>query len=303
MPPEQYDVIVVGGSYAGLSAALALARARKRVLVIDAGQRRNRFAHAAHNLIGQDGRPPGAIIRDARAEVAAYPTASFIEGLAVTAARQGEAFTVTLEDGSAHAAARLVLAIGVQDDLPDLRGLRDGWGNWVFHCPYCHGYEVAGLRLGVLAFSDGAAHLANLIPDWGPTTFFPNGSVSLTASEHDALAERGVVVEPAEVAALINGDAGMKGVRLSDGRVIELDAIFIAIQTRLASPLAEQLGCAIDDTPLGPVIRVDVTGQTTIPGVFAAGDAAQMNKSLAGAIASGMLAGAKAHQSLLPSAH
>lgn len=125
---DRYDVIVVGGSYAGLSAALALARARKRVLVIDAGQRRNRFMHTAHNLLGQDGRAPEVIVRNARAEVAAYPTATFIDDVAVSAAPFAAGFTVTLEDGSPHHAARLVLATGVEDELPDLPGLREGWG-------------------------------------------------------------------------------------------------------------------------------------------------------------------------------
>lgn len=301
MPSDRYDAIVVGGSYAGLSAALALGRARKRVLVIDAGQRRNRFARTAHNFLGQDGRATDAIVRNARAEVAAYPTATFIDGVAVAAEHSGAGFTVTLEDGSTQAAARLILAIGVADELPDLPGLRDGWGTGVFHCPYCHGYEVAGRRLGVLAFGPVAIHLANLIPEWGPTTFFTNGMVGLTASERDALEGRGVVVENMAVSAVINGDEGIEGVRLGDGRLIGLDALFVAAPTRLASPLAEQLGCAVDDTPPGPIIRVDAVGQTTVPGVYAAGDAAQFNKSLAGAVASGSLAGAMTHQSLMSS--
>lgn len=303
MQSDSYEVIVVGGSYAGLSAALALGRARKRVLIIDSGQRRNRFAHAAHNLIGQDGRAPEAIVRDARADVSAYPTASFIDGVVVAAAPNGTGFTATMEDDSKHHALRLVLATGVEDELPDLPGLRDNWGQFVFHCPYCHGYEVAGQRLGVLAFGATSGHLATLIPDWGPTTVLTNGTISLTASERAALEGRGVVVEDTAVSAVIHGGEGPNGVRLEDGRIIALDAIFTGVPTRLASPLAEQLGCAIDDTGIGPIVRVDIVGQTTVPGVYAAGDAAQFNKSLAGAIASGGLAGAMAHQSLLPSAH
>lgn len=302
MQSDSYDVIVVGGSYAGLSAALALVRARKRVLIIDAGQRRNRFVRTAHNLLGQDGRTPEEIFRNARADVAAYPTATFIDGCAVAATASDRGFTVTLADGSAHLAARLILAIGVEDELPDLPGLREGWGNGVFHCPYCHGYEVAGQRLGVLAFDATATRLANMIPEWGPTTFLTNGRVSLTASERDALEGRGVVIEDTAVSAVINGDEGAGGVRLSDGRMIGLDALFILTPTRLASPLAGQLGCAIDDTAVGPTIRVDTLGQTTVPGVFAAGDAAQFDKSLAGAVASGRLAGTMAHHSLLPAA-
>lgn len=303
MRSDPHDVIVVGGSYAGLSAALALARARKRVLVIDAGRRRNRFVRTAHNLLGQDGRAPEAIVRDARAEVAAYPTATFIDGVAVAAAPNDTGFTVTLEDGSAHHAARLILATGVEDELPDLPGLREGWGRWVFHCPYCHGYEVAGRRLGVLAFGAEATHLARLIPEWGPTTFLTNGAVGPTASERDALEGRGVVVEETAVAAVIDGGRGLEGVRLEDGRVIGLDALFTTVPTRLAGSLAEQLGCAIDDTAPGPTVRVDAVGQTSVPGVYAAGDASQFDKSLAGAVASGRLAGTMAHHSLLPPEH
>lgn len=300
MALHPFDVIVVGGSYAGLSAALTLARARKRVLVIDAGQRRNRFAHAAHGLLGQDGRAPGAIIRDGRAEVAAYPTATFIDGTVLAAAQTEDGFAVTLADGSTHRGARLILATGVEDLLPALPGLREAWGNGVFHCPYCHGYEVAGARLGVLAFVPAATHLAKLVPDWGPTTFFTNGTADLTASERQALEGRGVGVEDAAVTAILGGAAKLEGVRLADGREVALDAIFIAAPTRLTGSLAHQLGCVIDDTPLGPLVHVDALGQTTVPGVYAAGDAAQFDKSLAGAIASGKLAGARAHQSLLP---
>lgn len=299
----QHDAIIVGGSYAGLSAALALARARKRLLIIDAGQRRNRFAHTAHGLLGQDGRTPEAIARDARADVAAYPTATFLDGTAVAAAPIAGGFAVTLADGTAHTAARLILATGVTDELPELPGLREGWGKGVIHCPYCHGYEVAGRRLGVLALMPGALHLANLIPDWGATTYFTNGIDALTADTRAALSARGVGVVEGAVAAIVNEGEQLAGVRLHDGRTIALDALFVNAPTRQASPLAAQLGCAIDETGIGPVIRVDVLGRTTVPGVYAAGDAAQLMKNLPAAIASGFAAGAMAHQSLLPAGH
>ena len=299
----QYDVIIVGGSYAGLTAGLALGRARKRVLFVDAGQRRNRFAHSAHGFLGQDGRAPGAIAAVGRAEVAAYPTVTFLDGAAATAARDERGFAVTLEDGATHAASRLVLATGVVDELPDLPGLRESWGKGVLHCPYCHGYEVAGRRLGVLAFGPLATHQANLIPEWGPTTFLTNEMVTLTADERAALTARGVAIEEGALAAVLNGGDGLAGVAMRDGRTVALDALFTAVPWRLASPLAEQLGCALDDTALGPILRVDATGQTTVPGVYGAGDAALPMKSLPGAVASGYLVGAMAHQSLLPPAH
>ena len=219
------------------------------------------------------------------------------------AARTDGGFAVTLEDGATHTAARLILAIGVVDELPDLPGLREGWGKGILHCPYCHGYEVAGKRLGVLAFMPLATHQANLIPEWGATTFLTNGAVALQPAERAALAARGVVIEETPVAEVLNTAEGLAGVRLRDGRTVALDALFIGVPTRLASPLAEQLGCALDDTILGPIIRVDGAGQTTVPGVYAAGDAAHMMKSIAGSVAGGYLAGVMAHQSLLPPAH
>jgi len=296
----QYDVIIVGGSYAGLSAALALGRARKQTLIVDAGQRRNRFAHEAPGFLGQDGRAPGAIVAVGRAEVAAYPTVSFLDGTAITAAPHENGFAITTADGATHTAARLVLATGVVDELPDFPGLREGWGNGVYHCPYCHGYEVAGRRLGVLAFTPMATHQANLIPEWGPTTFLTNDVVTLTAPERAALAARGVTIEDGAVAAIVHEDGALAGVRLTDGRTIALDALFIGVPWHLTSPLAEQLGCALDDTMLGPIIRVEAMGQTTVPGVYAAGDAAVMMKSLSGAVASGYAVGAMVHQSLIP---
>jgi thioredoxin reductase len=299
----RYDVIIIGGSYAGLSAALALVRARKHVLIIDAGQRRNRFTHAAHGFLGHDGRAPGAIAAIARAEVAAYPTATFRDGTAVAAARDADGFAVTLADGATHTAARLILATGVVDDLPDLPGLREGWGRGIYTCPYCDGYEVAGRQLGVLAFLPLASHLANMIPEWGPTTFFTNGVITLSAHERAALAARGVAIEDGAVAAILSAAEGLAGIRMAEGRTVALDALFTGVPTRLASPIAAQLGCALAETASGAVIRVDDLGQTTVPGVYAAGDVAQFRPSIAGAVASGYAAGAMAHHSLFPSLH
>jgi thioredoxin reductase len=269
--------------------------------VIDAGQRRNRFAHAAHGFLGQDGRAPGDIARDARAEVAAYPTIAFLDGTAVAATADSDGFAVTLENGITHTSARLILATGVEDVLPDLPGLREHWGQGVYHCPYCHGYEVADRRLGVLALGPLATHQANLIPDWGPTTFLTNGVVTLAADQRAALEARGATIEETPVAAILPAEDGIAGVRLADGRTLALDALFTGVPFRQASPLAAHLGCAIDDTPLGPIIRVDAQGQTTVPGVYATGDASSRGgHSVAGAVGNGYLVGAMAHFSLIP---
>jgi thioredoxin reductase len=292
------DAIVVGGSYAGLSAAMQLARARRSVLVIDAGQPRNRFAEAGHGFFGQDGRAPAAILATGREQVLAYPTVQFIEGEAIQASGSDDGFTVTLADGSMHAAARLVLATGVVDELPDVPGLRERWGVSVLHCPYCHGYEVAGAQLGMLA-SFPSIHTAMLLPDWGPTTLFVNDAFDPDQEQLTALASRGITVETAPVVGILGEAPGISGVELADGRIIPIDALFTNPRTRLASPLAEQLGCALTEGPLGPSIVVDDFKATSVPGVYAAGDASSPWSNATGASAAGVMAGAAAHQSLV----
>src|SRR5688572_20992032 len=153
-----YDVAVIGGSFAGLSAAMQLARARRRVLLVDAGSPRNRFAHASHGFLGQDGRAPAEIMATAREQVLAYPTAELRLDEATHAASRDGAFELTLATGTVERARRLVIATGVIDDLQDLPGLKERWGRTVLHCPYCHGYEVADRRLGVLAIGEMSVH-------------------------------------------------------------------------------------------------------------------------------------------------
>jgi thioredoxin reductase len=309
VPSDSYDVVVVGGSWAGLSAAMQLARARRRVLVVDAGRPRNRFARTSHGFLGQDGRTPAAVLETAREQLLAYPTAEFRRDEATAAAppaapRDGT-FEVALASGATARARRLVLATGIVDELPDLPGLRERWGTSVLHCPYCHGYEVAGGRLGVLAVGEPSVHQALLLPDWSAdVTLFTNGSFEPTPAQCDALAARGVRVESRLVTEVVGDGPALGGVRLErrdghdGGEVVGLDALFTASRTRMASPLAEQLGCAFDDGPFGPVIRTDARKETSVPGVYAAGDAARVPHNATWASADGVTAGVYAHQSL-----
>ncbi|HEV2846386.1 MAG TPA: NAD(P)/FAD-dependent oxidoreductase [Thermoanaerobaculia bacterium] len=293
-----YDAIVVGCSFAGLSAAMQLARARRRVMVIDAGLPRNRFAAASHGFFGHDGKPPYEILREAARQVSAYPTAAFIQGEAAAASPVDGGFAVALGDGREERTARLILATGVRDELPAIPGLRERWGRTVLHCPYCHGYEAAGRALGVLAASPHSAHQAGLLPDWGPTTFFTQGLFEPDEEQAAHLAARGVQVERTPVIELLGDAPGLEAVRLADGRILPLQAVFTAPQVHMASPLAEALGCAFEQGPMGPYIRVDDWKQTTVPGLYAAGDAADPKHNATLASASGVLAGIGAHQSL-----
>lgn len=297
----RYDALVVGGSFAGLSAAMQLARARKKVCVVDAGAPRNRFAAASHGFFGQDGTPPLKMIADARAKVLAYPNVTFIEGSVAGAHADGSGgFNASLEGGRQLSAGKIVLAFGVQDGFPDIAGVRERWGTSVLHCPYCHGYEFSGKQLGILLESPHPPEHAMLIAEWGPATLFLNGTNAVDDEETRArLQARGVAIEPGRIAALEGPGQELSAVRLEGGRLVPLDALFLAPRTRPGSPLAEQLGCAFDDGPFGPVIRTDAMKMTTVPGVFAAGDAAMLMHNATLASADGVMAGVSLHRSLV----
>lgn len=296
-----HDVIVIGGSFAGQSAALQLARARQDVLLIDAGMPRNRFADAAHGFLGQDGRAPHAIMREASRQLLAYPTAEIVSAEAVHAERDPDGFVVQLATGAMRRAKRLVLATGVRDTLPDIEGMIERWGSTVLHCPYCHGYEVRDRALGVIANHPMSAHQAALIPDWGPTTYFTQGVYVPDSEQAALLAERGVSIERTPVVALLGAAPLLDAVKLADGRTVPLGAVFTAPKTQPASPIAIELGCEMEEGPSGPFVKVDAWGLTSVPGVYAAGDATSPMHNATIAAAAGVLAGVGAHQSLIRS--
>lgn len=286
-----YDVIIVGGSYAGLSAGLQLARARRQVLVIDSGQRRNRFAATSHGFLGQDGQAPEMIAAEGRSQLMEYPTVTWVQDRVV----QAEGCSVRTEYNGAFQAKRLILATGVVDELPTIEGLQERWGKHVFHCPYCHGYELDQGRIGVLATSPLAMHHALMLPDWGTTTLFTNGVFTPDADQQAQLDRRGVSVENAAVRRISGERADLE---MDDGRVFNLDGIFTMSRTRI-SPLAEQLGCELADGPTGPYLHTNDMRQTSVPGVFACGDTSLAAGSVALAVAEGVRAGVGAHFSLI----
>jgi thioredoxin reductase len=294
-PSTEFDVIVVGGSYAGLSAAMQLARARRRVLVIDAGQRRNRYARHSHGFLGHDGREAAAIAADGRAQVMKYPTVRWLEGTAAQATRLEEGFRVTLQDGSAYNAQRLVLATGVVDELPPITGLAERWGSSVFHCPYCHGYELMEGAIGVLATGPLSMHHALMLPDWGQVTLFLNSAFEPDATQLVSLEQRGVTIERTPVKAI----TGQATVELRDGRALPMAGLFVVSRIHSGSPLAEQLGCEMEQGPIGMFVRTDAMKAASVAGVYACGDAARMAGNVALAAADGTLAGVSAHQSLI----
>jgi thioredoxin reductase len=290
-----FDAIIVGGSYAGLSAALQLARARQRILVIDEGLRRNRFAKAAHGFLTQDGRDPGEIAADARDQLLRYPNVEWLEDRAEKAEGSQDDFAVTTARSGRFSARRLLLALGVTDDLPTVPGLQERWGQSVFHCPYCHGYELNQGKIGVIATSHHSMHQALLLPDWGPTTLFLNGCFTPDEEQRAQLAERGTAIEAGKIERI----EGKADLNMEDGRVLSFAGLFVLPQPRIAVPLADQLGCELKDDDLYPFITTAFTQETSVPGVFACGDAARSAGSVAVAVGDGNVAGAAMHQSLV----
>lgn len=288
------DAIVIGGSYAGIAASLQLARARRRVLVVDAGIRRNRFAAASHGVLGQDGRPPAAIVADARAQLLAYPTVAWIDGMASEARQAADGFAVTV-DGVAYHGRRIVLALGVSDELPAIPGLQERWGVSVFHCPYCHGYELNQGPIGVLATGPMSIHQALLVADWGPTTLLTNGAFEPDEAQVSQLASRGVAIERGRVLRVAGQTADIE---LGDGSILAFAGLFTVPTTRVSSPIAAQLGCAFEEGPSGSFIGTDPVKATSVAGVFACGDAARAAGSVSLAIGDGAMAGAATHRSL-----
>ena len=291
----KHDVIVVGGSYAGMAAALQLLRARRKVLIVDAGRRRNRMAAHSHGFLAQDGADPAEIARIAREQLMAYPTLEWREGEAVQAAGERDDFSVRLHDGTEHHARRLLLATGVSDGLPAVEGLAERWGSAVFHCPYCHGYELGQGRIGVIAASPASIHQAQLLPEWGATTFLLNGAIELDEDVTRDLVARGLSIEPTPIARL----DGHADVVLADGRRLEFAGLFTAPRNAPSTPIAQHLGCALVDTPMGTQVQTADSKETTVPGVFACGDVARMPHSVSLAVGDGAWAGAQLHRSLV----
>lgn len=298
--PADVDVAVIGGSFAGLSAALMLARGRRRVAVFDTGQTRNRYSAASHGVYGHDGRSPDAIRADARRDLAAYPTAQLIDRAVTGIDGHADAFRVTDSAGGVITARRVILAYGMLDRLPDIPGLADCWGVSAVHCPYCHGYELADRPTAVLMMRPGLPHQALMLPDWTGRISVVTAGHDLTADDRARLTDLGIGIEDRVLAGLIHAGGHLTGLRLADDTVVDCGAMYLAPSADPACDLAARLGCATEAGPFGDFLRVDDWGATTVGGVYAAGDLARPVPSAPLAVAQGVLAGTACHRSLMP---
>ena len=256
----RYDVAVIGGGAAGLSAALVLARARRRVLVVDAGSPRNAPATHMHGFLSRDGLPPGELLALGRTEVKSYG-GDILTGAATELVRdRREGFRLLVADGQRISARRVLVTTGLRDELPDIPGLRERWARDVLHCPYCHGHEVRDRRLGVIGGSPGAVRYAQIVRQWTHDLVYFTPPDTLTSDERAQLVARGIGVVDGAIAQLVIDDDQLRGVQMNEGCVVPRDALFVPPRFVPNNQLLVDLGCAIDDDDW-----VTTDGTDTIP--------------------------------------
>lgn len=297
--PLQADVVVVGGGAAGLAAAIALARSRRAVVVVDAGQPRNAPAAGAHNVLGHEGIAPLELLARGRAEAEAYGV-RIVDGSATGASGALDDFTIQVDHGALEVRARrVVLASGLVDDLPDVPGVREGWGHSVLHCPYCHGWEVRDQRIAVLGRNDMALHQVLLFRQLSDqVTLFLHDAPQPTDEQWDQLAAMGVRVVTPRVRRLVLEGTQVRSVETDGGHSFDIDAVVVAPRFLARTELYEALGGERMVTPFGEQIAADPRGTTAVPGVWAAGNAAEAMAMVTASAASGVMTGAAVHADL-----
>lgn len=291
---DAYDVVVIGGGAAGLNGALQLARSRRSVLVVDAGQPRNRPAHAVHGLLGHDGMPPAQLLARGRDEVRGYGGEVVTGSVAAVRGDVDSEFTVALADGRAVRARRLLVTSGLVDELPDIPGLRERWGRDVVHCPYCHGWEVRDQAIGVLAGGPRSVHQALLFRQLSDDVVYFRRGTALDDAEAAQLAARGIRVVDGGVSALVIADDRLAGVRLTDGGVVPRQAVAVGARMAARAGFLADLGLKPSEHPggMGVHIPADPAGHTEVPGVSAAGNVTDLFAQVGASAAAGALAGA-----------
>lgn len=294
---EKFDVIIVGGSYAGLSAAMALGRALRKVLLIDAGKPANRFTPYSHNFITHDGKRPDEIATLARQQVEKYSSVKQIGGFVVRAEKVDQEFIIGLDTGVQYTSTKLIFATGIVDLMPSIPGFADCWGKSVLHCPYCHGYEVRNTRTGILGNGDYAFEFGSLISNWTrELIIFTNGPAALTAEQKSKLDRHHIPFIEYRIKALHHDQGYLKSISFENGRSTMVSAIYARPEFKQHSNLPAQMGCEL--TPEG-YIRIDSSHRTTVPGIYACGDNVTRLRTVSNAVAMGTVAGMMVNKDLV----
>jgi thioredoxin reductase len=293
---NRYDVIIVGGSYAGLSAAMTLGRSLRKVLIIDSGLPCNRQTPHSHNFITHDGETPRAIADKAREQVLKYETVSIQQGIAVSAAKRENGFELITADGVGFFARKLLFATGVKDLMPDIPGFAECWGITVIHCPYCHGYEVKQEKTGIMSNGDIGFEFSKLVANLTKQlTLFTNGKSTLSLEQQEKFQKHNIAVVETEIAGFEHSNGQLKQVLLKDGSAMRLKAMYAKLPFVQHCDIPVQLGCALTEQGY---ISVDMLGRTSVAGVYAAGDNTAMMRAVSLAVAGGGMAGAGINKEL-----
>lgn len=295
---KQYEIIIIGGSFAGLSAALALGRSLRKVLIVDSRQPCNRQTPFSHNFLTRDGEPPLQILDKARQELKAYPTLDQLEDMVRAARPDGEGFLVETASGKQFHGRKLLFATGVKDLLPDIPGYASSWGISVLHCPYCHGYEVSNKPTGLLADGDDMAfEKAKMVAHWTKElVFLTNGNGNLTEEQRALLVRHSIAIIEKEIGEIVEEKGYISRIDFTDGSSLPLRALYARPAMAQQCTLPEMLGCALTE---GGYIETDDFKRTSVPGIYAAGDNTTMFRSVATAVAAGSLAGAMINKDLI----
>ncbi|WET00717.1 NAD(P)/FAD-dependent oxidoreductase [Flavobacterium sp. YJ01] len=297
MEQKNFDVIIVGGSYSGLSAAMSLGRSLRKVLVIDSGLPCNKQTPHSHNFITQDGEKPAAIAAKAKLQVAIYKTVQFYSGLAIKAIKNGSKFEVSTQSGDVFTSRKILFATGVKDLLPEIKGFSDCWGISVLHCPYCHGYEVKSEKTAIIANGEMGFEYAKLISNWTKDLrLCTNGKSELTLEQTQILKNHGVLIFEEEIDSFEHQDGYIQNIIFKNQDKIAVKAIYSRPPFEQHCLIPENLGCEINEQGL---LKVDAMQKTNIVGVYASGDATTQMRSVAIAVSSGSFAGAVINKELI----
>lgn len=294
---KNFDVIIIGGSYAGLSAAMALGRAIRNVLIIDSGLPCNQQTPNSHNFITADGEKPNIIAEKAKAQVLKYKTVKFISGVADSGKNTKDGFAITIKTGEIFVAKKLIFATGLRDIMPDITGFSACWGISVIHCPYCHGYEVRNERTGILANGNFAFHYAQLIHNWTKElTIFTNGKSTLTKEQTDKISKHNIPIIEKHISYLQHENGKLRQIVFKDNSTFDLKAIYSRPEFEQRCKIPEMLGCELTEQGL---IKVDAFQKTTTANIFACGDNSNPFRSVANAVATGNLSGAVTNNQMI----
>ncbi|WP_431243447.1 NAD(P)/FAD-dependent oxidoreductase [Flavobacterium sp. P21] len=297
MKQKDFDVIIIGGSYSGLSASMSLGRSLRQVVVIDSGLPCNRQTPHSHNFITQDGEKPAVISAKAKLQVELYKTVHFYNGLAIKAIKKENGFEVSTESGEVFNSRKILFASGVKDLFPQIKGFADCWGISVLHCPYCHGYEVKNQKTAIIANGEMAFEYAKLISNWTKDLrLCTNGKSELTLEQAQILKKKGISIFEDEIDSFEHNDGYVSNIVFRNQEKVEVKAIYSKPPFEQHCSLSADLGCDINQQGL---VKVDAMQKTNVPGIYASGDCTTQMRSVAIAVSTGSFAGAVINKDLI----